>query len=79
MVTKDDQTTCDGYLRPPHPATPALYLQLPDETRKALCQTCALRWLLSDEEWPPKKAKLLLKLETNEDKTPISINLKDAV
>jgi hypothetical protein len=48
----DENTTCAGYLREPHNATPVLYLVSPNGTKKGLCQVCATRWLLSDEGFP---------------------------
>lgn len=44
--------------------------QRPDGTQEPLCQTCATRWLLSDEEFPPKKSG------GSKTKTPIQIVIK---
>jgi hypothetical protein len=56
-----DQTTtqeqCAGYQREPHVAQIVIYREFPDGTREGLCQVCATRWQLSDEEWPPKKSE----------------------
>jgi len=55
MTSKDTEEACSGYLRKPHNATPVLYLVYPDGTKQGLCRVCANRWLLSEEEFPPKK------------------------
>jgi hypothetical protein len=54
MTSKDTEEACSGYLRKPHNVSPVLYLVYPDGTKQGLCRVCANRWLLSDEEWPPK-------------------------
>lgn len=58
---------CAGYQRPPHPAPISLEFQVSDGTRTGLCRICANRWLLSEEEWPPKTNK-------NEAKTSTQTN-----
>ena len=57
MREEQKEDLCDGYLKPPHSGLPVVYLVLPDGRREGLCQVCATRWLLSDEEWPPKNPK----------------------
>jgi len=44
---------CAGYQRQPHHAPIKLEFQHPDGHKTGLCQVCANRWLLSEEEWPP--------------------------
>lgn len=57
MTSKDAEETCSGYLRKPHNAPPVVYLVYPDGKKQGLCRICANRWLLSEEEFPPKKAQ----------------------
>jgi len=46
---------CAGYQRKPHTAQLVLFRQYPDGHKDGLCQICANRWHLSEEEWPPPK------------------------
>jgi len=55
--TKNSDHACAGYLRLPHNAEPVLFLQYPDGTKEGLCRVCATRFLLSDDEFPPKEEK----------------------
>jgi hypothetical protein len=54
---EDSEKSCAGYLREPHNAPPVLFLQYPDGTKQGLCRVCATRFLLSDDEFPPKEEK----------------------
>jgi len=57
MTDNDPEKSCTGYLREPHNTQPVLFFQHPDGTKKGLCQICATRFLLSDDEFPPKEEK----------------------
>jgi len=70
MTSKDTEETCSGYLRKAHNATPVLYRVYSDGTKQGLCRVCANRWLLSDEEWPPKKITITIEKPTSKDKEP---------
>jgi len=58
---------CAGYQRQPHTAPIVLEFQHIDGHKTGLCRICANRWLLSDEEFPPKE-------ETRKKPKPLDVS-----